>query len=70
MGIPPEDLEIEHIKLRCREHLGSLNLNDGKHAIRVTHIPTGLRVEVQHERGGGHKMRDKAISMIEWGLLQ
>jgi protein subunit release factor A len=70
MAIPPEDLEIEHITLRCREHLGSLHLNDGKHAIRVTHIPTGLRVEVQHERGGGHKMRDKAISMIEWGLLQ
>lgn len=68
--IPPEDLEIEHIPLRDREHLGSLHLNDGKHALRVTHIPTGLRVEVQHERGGGLKMRDKAISMIEWGLLQ
>jgi protein subunit release factor A len=70
MDIPREDLEIECITLRDREHLGSLHLNDGKHAIRVTHIPTGLRVEVQHERGGAHKMRNKAISMIEWGLLQ
>ena len=70
MAIPREDLEIECITLRDREHLGSLKLNDGKHAIRVTHIPTGLRVEVQHERGGALKMRDKAISMIEWGLLQ
>jgi protein subunit release factor A len=70
MSIPREDLEIECITLRSREHLGSLKLNDGKHAIRVTHIPTGLRVEVQHERGGAHKMRDKAIAMIEWGLLQ
>lgn len=69
MSIPYEDLLIEHIPLRDREHLGSLHLNDGKHALRVTHIPTGLRVEIQHERGGGHKMRDKALSMLEWGLL-
>ena len=70
MGIPPEDLKVEHITLKSREHLGSITLNDGKHGVRVTHLPTDLIVECHDTRGGGHKMRNRCISMIEWGLLQ
>ena len=70
MGFPYEDLKVEIITLKSREHLGSLHLNDGKHGIRVTHLPIDPMVECHDTRGGGHKMRERCISMIEWGLLQ
>lgn len=66
MTLPEEDLQIEYVKpvQPGGQHVGLPNP-----AIRVIHLPTGIKIEVGCERS---QTRNKklALSMLEWGLAE
>jgi protein subunit release factor A len=60
--IPPEDLEIEVIRDEPGgQHVGC------SHAIKVTHVPSGIVAMVGNERSQ-HRNRMLAVEMIEAAL--
>lgn len=66
MKLLEEDLLIEYVKpLRPGgQHVGLPNPE-----IRVTHLPTGIKIEVGCERSQTQNKK-LALSMLEWGLAE
>jgi len=65
LNIPPSDLKVE---LTRSSGPGGQNVNKRETAVRIVHLPTGIAVESQEERGQAQN-KDKALTLLKSKLL-